>query len=62
MCIRDRNNFLIESANISELDANAKDMNIILESKNDIEINSILSNSFGFGGTNASIYLTKFNE
>jgi len=37
-------------------------MNIILESKNDIEINSILSNSFGFGGTNASIYLTKFNE
>ena len=56
------NNFLIESANISELDANAKDMNIILESKNDIEINSILSNSFGFGGTNASIYLTKFNE
>ena len=56
------NNFLIESANISELDANAKNMNIILESKNDIEINSILSNSFGFGGTNASIYLTKFNE
>ncbi|MDB4184169.1 hypothetical protein N9751_01365 [Alphaproteobacteria bacterium] len=56
------NNFLVESANISELDANAKDMNIILESKNDIEINSILSNSFGFGGTNASIYLTKFNE
>lgn len=56
------NNFLVESANISELDANAKDMNIILESKNDIEINSILSNSFGFGGTNASIYLTKFND
>ena len=41
------NNFLVESANISALDANAKDMNIILESKNDIEINSILSNSFG---------------
>ena len=56
------NNFLVKSANITELDANAKDMNIILETKNDIEVNSILSNSFGFGGTNASIYLTKFYE
>jgi 3-oxoacyl-[acyl-carrier-protein] synthase-1 len=56
------NNFLVESANITELDANAKDMNIILETKNDIEVNSVLSNSFGFGGTNASIYLTKFHE
>ena len=56
------NNFLVESANITELDANAKDMNIILETKNDIEVNSVLSNSFGFGGTNASIYLAKFHE
>ncbi len=56
------NNFLVKSANITELDINAKDMNIILETKNDIEVNSVLSNSFGFGGTNASIYLTKFNE
>ena len=56
------NNFLVESANITELDANAKDMNIILETKNDIEVNSVLSNSFGFGVTNASIYLTKFHE
>ena len=56
------NNFLVKSANITELDANAKDMNIILETKNDIEVNSVLSNSFGFGGTNASIYLTKFHE
>ena len=56
------NNFLVKSANITELDANAKDMNIILETKNDIEVNSVLSNSFGFGGTNASIYLAKFHE
>ena len=56
------NDFLVESANISNLDEKAKGMNILLENKNDIKINSILSNSFGFGGTNASIYLTSFNE
>ena len=56
------NDFIVESANITNLDEKAEGMNILLESKNDIKINSILSNSFGFGGTNASIYLTSFNE
>ena len=56
------NDFMAESANITNLDEKAEGMNILLENKNDIKINSILSNSFGFGGTNASIYLTSFNE
>ena len=56
------NDFMVESANITNLDEKAEGMNILLKSKNDIKINSILSNSFGFGGTNASIYLTSFNE
>ncbi len=56
------NDFIVESANITNLDEKAEGMNILLENKNDIKINSILSNSFGFGGTNASIYLTSFNE
>ncbi len=56
------NDFMVESANISNLDEKADGMNILLENKNDVKINSILSNSFGFGGTNASIYLTSFNE
>ena len=34
----------------------------VLGDKNDVKINSILSNSFGFGGTNASIYLTSYND
>ena len=55
------NDFMVESANITNLDEKAEGMNILLENKNDIKINSILSNSFGFGGTNASIYLTSFN-
>ncbi len=56
------NDFMVESANITNLDEKAEGMNILLENKNDIKINSILSNSFGFGGTNASIYLTSFND
>ena len=56
------NDFMVESANITNLDEKAEGMNILLENKNDIKINAILSNSFGFGGTNASIYLTSFNE
>ena len=56
------NDFMVESANITYLDEKAEGMNILLENKNDIKINSVLSNSFGFGGTNASIYLTSFNE
>jgi 3-oxoacyl-[acyl-carrier-protein] synthase-1 len=56
------NNFLVESANISNLDEQAEGMNILRENKNDVTINSILSNSFGFGGTNASIYITSFND
>ena len=48
--------------NILNLDEKAEGMNILLENKNDVKINSILSNSFGFGGTNASIYLTSYND
>ena len=56
------NDFMVESANISNLDEKAEGMNILRENKNDVKINSILSNSFGFGGTNASIYLTNYND
>jgi 3-oxoacyl-[acyl-carrier-protein] synthase-1 len=56
------NNFMVESANISTLDDQAEGMNVLRENKNDVTINSILSNSFGFGGTNASIYITSFND
>ena len=56
------NDFMVESANISNLDEKAEGMNILQENKNDVKINSILSNSFGFGGTNASIYLTSYND
>jgi 3-oxoacyl-[acyl-carrier-protein] synthase-1 len=49
------NNFICASANIEELEPAAQDMPIVQEQMNNVEINSVLSNSFGFGGTNASL-------
>ena len=49
------NNFICASANIEELEPAAQDMPIVQEQMNNVEINCVLSNSFGFGGTNASL-------
>jgi 3-oxoacyl-[acyl-carrier-protein] synthase-1 len=50
-----QNNFISASANIEELTPEAEDMPIVRERRDDVEINCALSNSFGFGGTNASL-------
>ena len=47
--------FICASANIEELEPAADDMPIVLERMDDARINCALSNSFGFGGTNASL-------
>ena len=49
------NNFICASANIEELEPAAEDMPIVQMRMDDVEINCVLSNSFGFGGTNASV-------
>ena len=53
------NNFITESANIEELDEEANGMNI-LTSRHDEQIDTAMSNSFGFGGTNASLVFKRF--
>ena len=54
-------NFLSESANIEELDEDANGMNI-LTSRIDEQINTAMSNSFGFGGTNASLVFRRYES
>ena len=49
------NSFISASANIEELDPEAADMPVVTERRDNVQINAALSNSFGFGGTNASL-------
>ena len=55
------NRFICESAHIEELDPAFEGMNIVRERIDNAEINTVLSNSFGFGGTNASIVMQRYN-
>src|SRR4249919_2145681 len=50
-----QNGFIPESANIDELDPKFADMPIVRERRDDVQLNTVLSNSFGFGGTNATL-------
>src|SRR6202007_1729454 len=50
-----QNGFICESANIENLDPAMADMPIVRERRDNVNLNCVLSNSFGFGGTNASV-------
>ncbi len=49
------NNFMAGSANISTLDPKAEGMPVLLETRENAVVNTVMSNNFGFGGTNACI-------
>ena len=53
------NNFLCGSANIFNMDEDAKNYNILQKTINTNEIQNMMSNSFGFGGTNATLIFSK---
>jgi 3-oxoacyl-[acyl-carrier-protein] synthase-1 len=52
--------FMAGSANISELDPKADGLPILLESKDNAGLNTVMSNNFGFGGTNACIVFQRY--
>jgi 3-oxoacyl-[acyl-carrier-protein] synthase I len=53
--------FICESANIETLDPAFADIPIVRERKDDVELGCVLSNSFGFGGTNASVVFKRLD-
>lgn len=55
-----RNNFIVASANITVLDESAAGMNIVTKREDNVNLNTIMSNSFGFGGTNATLVFKRF--
>jgi 3-oxoacyl-[acyl-carrier-protein] synthase I len=54
-----QNNFIAPNINVTELDEGAKGFDIVLE-KRDAKLNTVMSNSFGFGGVNACLIFKKW--
>ena len=54
-----KNSFITGSANINDLDDGAKKFPIVTKTEKDVALNAVMSNSFGFGGTNATLIFEK---
>ena len=53
--------FLSASANITQLDPGAEGIPIVRERQDNVTLNTVMSNSFGFGGTNATLIFQRYN-
>jgi 3-oxoacyl-[acyl-carrier-protein] synthase-1 len=54
-----KNNFIAGSANINVMDEEAKKFPIVAKTEKGVTLNTVMSNSFGFGGTNAALIFEK---
>jgi len=54
--------FIAASANIKNLDPEASDISIVTETIENAAIDTVMSNSFGFGGTNASLIMRRYTD
>jgi len=56
-----QNDFICASANIEQLDPAAEGMDIVLERRDGVRLDVVMSNSFGFGGANATLVFERFD-
>ena len=56
------NGFICESANIEELDPDFEDVPIVRQRRDNVALNCVMSNSFGFGGTNATLVISRYDS
>ena len=56
-----KNNFISASININDMDEEAKKYPIVTKVEKNVNLQSVMSNSFGFGGTNATLIFEKIN-
>ncbi len=56
------NDFIAASANVATLDPEAEGMPIVTERQDNIKLERVMSNSFGFGGTNASLVMQRYHD
>ncbi|MEC8042922.1 MAG: beta-ketoacyl-ACP synthase I, partial [Pseudomonadota bacterium] len=56
------NDFIAASVNVDNLDEGADGVDVVKETRSHVHLNRIMSNSFGFGGTNATLVFQRFDR